>query len=168
MEIYLHVSFPLTLFKISLFFLFQWKRSVPDLRGTIITLHLKCALSLSNSVVTKCLRAKILGTWSAGKQQRSVQELGEGCCTWKLSSGNLYIFIRPNQEQLRKMQLQVPGRNWTWGPAIPVCTALRALQFSSNVNRALHRNRRVAGSIPAGDLKLHFSQLFLVRSNKCI
>ena len=26
----------------------------------------------------------------------------------------------------------------------------------------------IAGSIPARDLKLHFSQLFLVRSNECI
>jgi hypothetical protein len=27
----------------------------------------------------------------------------EGYSRWKLSSGNLYIFIRPNQEELRKM-----------------------------------------------------------------
>jgi hypothetical protein len=33
--------------------------------------------------------------------------------------------------------------------------------------RPLHQNRSAAGSIPARDLKLHFSQLFLVRSNKC-
>ncbi|CAB4004024.1 Hypothetical predicted protein, partial [Paramuricea clavata] len=45
---------------------FKWKRSVPSLRGTIITLHFKCALSPSNSMVTKCLRAKVLGTWPAG------------------------------------------------------------------------------------------------------
>ena len=32
----------------------------------------------------------------------------DGYCRWKLSSGNLYAFIRPNQEQKRKMQL---GRN---------------------------------------------------------
>ena len=32
--------------------------------------------------------------------------------------------------------------------------------------RALHRNHRAAGSIPARDIKLHFLQLFLVRSNK--
>ena len=31
--------------------------------------------------------------------------LVEGSCRWKLSSGNLYTFIGPNQEQLRKMQL---------------------------------------------------------------
>jgi hypothetical protein len=30
---------------------------------------------------------------------------------------NLYTFIRPNQEQLRKIQLQVPSRNRTCGPA---------------------------------------------------
>jgi hypothetical protein len=30
----------------------------------------------------------------------------EGFCWWELSSGNLYTFIRPNQEQLEKMQLQ--------------------------------------------------------------
>jgi hypothetical protein len=29
----------------------------------------------------------------------------EAYCRWNLSSGNLYTFIRPNQEQLRKMQL---------------------------------------------------------------
>jgi hypothetical protein len=38
-------------------------------------------------------------------------EINTGSCWWKLSSGNLYTFIRPNQEQKRKMQLQVPGRN---------------------------------------------------------
>jgi hypothetical protein len=27
------------------------------------------------------------------------------CCRWKLSSENVYTFIRPNQEQLRKIQL---------------------------------------------------------------
>ena len=32
----------------------------------------------------------------------------DGYCRWKLLSGNLYAFIRPNQEQKRKMQL---GRN---------------------------------------------------------
>ena len=43
----------------------------------------------------------------------------DGYCRWKLS--NLYTFIRPNQEQKRRMQLQVPAcRNWTCGPAIPV------------------------------------------------
>jgi hypothetical protein len=26
-------------------------------------------------------------------------------CSWKLSSGNLYTFIRPNQEHRRKMQI---------------------------------------------------------------
>ena len=36
------------------------------------------------------------------------------------------------------------------------------------LNRAMHRNRTTAGSIPARDLKLHFSLLFLVRSNKFI
>ena len=35
----------------------------------------------------------------------------------------------------------------------------------SQLVRALHRNRRATGSIPEG-LKLHFSQLFLVTSNK--
>ena len=29
----------------------------------------------------------------------------DGCCRWKLSSGNLHTFIRPNQEQKREMQL---------------------------------------------------------------
>ena len=32
----------------------------------------------------------------------------EGYCRLKLSSGNLYTFIRPNQEQKRKMQLLGP------------------------------------------------------------
>ena len=47
---------------------------------------------------------------------------------------------------------------------------VRARQLASvaQLVRALHRNRRAAGSIPARDLKLHFSLLFLVRSNKCI
>jgi hypothetical protein len=35
-------------------------------------------------------------------------EINTGSCRWKLPSGNLYTFIRPNQEQLGKMQLQVP------------------------------------------------------------
>ena len=44
---------------------------------------------------------------------------------------------------------------------------VRARQLASvaQLVRALHRNRRAAGSIPARDLKLHFSRLFLVRSN---
>jgi hypothetical protein len=29
----------------------------------------------------------------------------EGFCRWKLLSGNLYTFIRPNQKQKRKMEL---------------------------------------------------------------
>ena len=33
--------------------------------------------------------------------------------------------------------------------------------------RALRRNRRATSSIPATDLKLHFSQVSLVRSSKC-
>jgi hypothetical protein len=33
-------------------------------------------------------------------------------CRLKLLSGNLYAFITSNQEQKRKMKLQVPGRNW--------------------------------------------------------
>jgi hypothetical protein len=44
----------------------------------------------------------------------------EGYFTWKLSGGNLYTCIRPNQEQPRKMQLQVPGRNRTCGSAIRI------------------------------------------------
>ncbi|CAB4004021.1 Hypothetical predicted protein [Paramuricea clavata] len=44
---------------------FKWKRSVPSLRGTIITLHLVCDLRPSNIFVPKCLRAKVLGTWQA-------------------------------------------------------------------------------------------------------
>jgi hypothetical protein len=39
------------------------------------------------------------------------------------------------------------------------------------VVRALYRNRRAAGSIPVREpvvVLLHFSQLLLVRSNKCI
>ena len=42
----------------------------------------------------------------------------------------------------------------------------RQLDSVTQLVRALHRNRRAAGSIPARDLKLHFSLLFLVRSNK--
>jgi hypothetical protein len=44
----------------------------------------------------------------------------EGYFTWKLSGGNLYTCIRPNQEQPQKMQLQVPGRNRTCGSAIRI------------------------------------------------
>jgi hypothetical protein len=40
--------------------------------------------------------------------------------TWKLSGGNLYTCIRPNQEQPQKMQLQVPGRNRTCDSAIRI------------------------------------------------
>ena len=36
---------------------------------------------------------------------------------WKM----LCTFIRPNQEQLRKTTLQVPGRNLTCVPAIHLC-----------------------------------------------
>ena len=39
----------------------------------------------------------------------------------------------------------------------------RQLTSVAKLVRALHRNRRAAGSIPARDLKL-----FLVRSDKCI
>ena len=44
---------------------------------------------------------------------------------------------------------------------------VRARQLASvaQLVRALHRNRRAAGSISAGDLKLYFLLLFLVRSN---
>jgi hypothetical protein len=52
--------------------------------------------------------------------------LVEGYSRWKLSSGNLYTFIRPNQEQKQKMQRYVPGRNRTKskkiGPRIESCT----------------------------------------------
>ena len=44
----------------------------------------------------------------------------------------------------------------------------RQLVSVAQLVRALHRNRRAAGSIPARDIKLHFSLLFLVRSNKCL
>ena len=40
--------------------LFKWKRSVPALRGTIITFNLRCQVTFQ-SYITKCLRAKILG-----------------------------------------------------------------------------------------------------------
>ncbi|CAB4039550.1 Hypothetical predicted protein, partial [Paramuricea clavata] len=43
---------------------FKWKRSVPTLQGSIITLSLFCTLGSSSST-TKCLRAKVLGTWPA-------------------------------------------------------------------------------------------------------
>ena len=46
--------------------------------------------------------------------------LVERSCRRKLSSGHLFTFVRPNQEQKRKIQLWVPGRNRTCGPAIPV------------------------------------------------
>ena len=41
---------------------------------------------------------------------------------WELSSIEIYVhLLNQNQEQLRKMQLQVPGmRNQTCGPAIPI------------------------------------------------
>jgi hypothetical protein len=44
----------------------------------------------------------------------------------------------------------------------------RQLISVTQLVRARHRNRRAAGSISAPDLKLHFSLLFLVRSDKCI
>ena len=46
--------------------------------------------------------------------------------------------------------------------------ARQLMAYVAQLVRALHRNRRAAGSIPAWDLKLHSSLLFLVRSNKCI
>jgi hypothetical protein len=65
-------------------------------------------------------------------------------CGRTLSSGNLYTFIRPNQEKKRKMKLR----------------SLAGIEPAAlGLNRALHRNRRAAGSIPARDLKLHFSLL---------
>ena len=40
-----------------------------------------------------------------GSRARQILSNFEGSCRWKLSSGNLYSFIRPYQGQLRKMQL---------------------------------------------------------------
>ena len=73
----------------------------------------------------------------------------EGYCRWKLSSVNT-----------------IHGST----PVYIHELVIRARQPSSvaQLVRALHRNRRVAGSIPARDLKLYFSFLFLFRSNKCI
>ncbi|CAB4044499.1 Hypothetical predicted protein [Paramuricea clavata] len=45
---------------------FNWTRSATDLQGTIITFTLKCQLS-SGGYSTECLRAKVLGIWTAGK-----------------------------------------------------------------------------------------------------
>ena len=64
-----------------------------------------------------------------GKYQDSVGisldlTIVEGSCRWKLSSGNLYTFIRPNQEQLGKMQLYIGPwresnlRSWDSGAAL--------------------------------------------------
>ncbi|CAB4026456.1 Hypothetical predicted protein, partial [Paramuricea clavata] len=50
---------------------FKWKKSVPNLQGTIITFNLYCEVNDSrvNADIKlyqrKCLRAKVLGTWSA-------------------------------------------------------------------------------------------------------
>ena len=41
---------------------FKWKRSVPALRGTIVTFDLRCEVTFQ-SYKMKCLRAKILGRW---------------------------------------------------------------------------------------------------------
>ena len=40
---------------------FKWTRSVPELRGTIITLYPRC--KHGDSYRTFCLRAKVIGTW---------------------------------------------------------------------------------------------------------
>ena len=45
---------------------------------------------------------------------------------------------------------------------------VRAGQLACVAHLVLHRNRRAACSIPARDLKLHFSLLFLVRSNHSV
>ncbi|CAB4043521.1 Hypothetical predicted protein, partial [Paramuricea clavata] len=49
---------------------FKWKRSVPNLQATIITFNLYCEVKIpgikaDHSYQTKCLRAKVLGKWSA-------------------------------------------------------------------------------------------------------
>ncbi|CAB4038763.1 Hypothetical predicted protein [Paramuricea clavata] len=49
---------------------FKWKRSVPNLQGTIITFNLYCEVKISGIKHVqyyhrKCLRAKVLGIWSA-------------------------------------------------------------------------------------------------------
>ena len=43
---------------------FKWKKSVPGLRGAIITLYLRCFEG--GSYVSHCLRAKVFGTWQPG------------------------------------------------------------------------------------------------------
>ena len=50
---------------------FKWRRSVPDLQGTIIIFNLYCAGRSSTGQglfysQSKCLQAKILGTWKTG------------------------------------------------------------------------------------------------------
>ena len=80
---------------------------------------------------------------------------------WKI----LYTFIRANQEHLRKIQLQVPGRNrekvfniypyLSWQYPIYIHElVVRAHQLDSvaQLVRALPRNCRATGSIPARDL----------------
>ena len=63
-----------------------------------------------------------------GKYQDSVGisldlTIVEGSCRWKLSSGNLYTFIRPNQEQIGEnatLYRSLAGIEPACGPAIPV------------------------------------------------
>ncbi|CAB4033804.1 Hypothetical predicted protein, partial [Paramuricea clavata] len=50
---------------------FKWRKSVPNLQGTIITFTFGCMVPPSTNpelkaYQTKCLRAKVLGTWSPG------------------------------------------------------------------------------------------------------
>ncbi|CAB4008248.1 Hypothetical predicted protein [Paramuricea clavata] len=56
---------------------FKWKRSVPNLKGTIITFSLQCVAKNENARRTThqitCLRAKVLGTWSADAVSESTK-----------------------------------------------------------------------------------------------
>ena len=121
----------------------------------------------------------------------------DGYCRWKLSSGdtihgstllNIHeLVVRARQlasvaqlvrarqlasvaQLVRARQLASVAQLVRARQLASVAQLVRARQLASvaQLVRALHRNRRAAGSIPARDLKLYFSLLFLVRSNKCI
>ncbi|CAB3995087.1 Hypothetical predicted protein [Paramuricea clavata] len=53
---------------------FKWKRSVPELQGTIITFNLNCSNSSGFYILRPCLRAKVLGKWSADDASTSAAD----------------------------------------------------------------------------------------------
>jgi hypothetical protein len=111
--------------------------------------------------MSKSEHGRLMESWTTESSTviyNSLDLVFEGYCRWKLSSGNLYTIIRPNQEQLPKMQMQ----NRNCSSAIPVQRSNQLSyrgQLSSSNHMQVHvyilgyieHCTGIAGSIPARD-----------------